>query len=169
VALNSRNNRASAVAVAVPGARFAPSPDGDISGQADRQHIAGIYRGILASTGPTAPTLLGSSIAANVLYLNFDKIVTFGAGGNAGIALTLSGGACTATYSAGDGTAQLRYGLSRTPASTETGTLAYTQPGNGIEASVGGIDLASIVSQSIEIGSGGRAAFSVNNLFYVRF
>lgn len=167
--VDSRDKRASAIAVALSWNRTAPVPDGDISGVADRIHIAGAYRGVLPQAEPGPPILVGASISGNVLYLNFDTAVTFGAGGNAGIALTLSGGAITASYSSGDGSAQLLYGLSRTPAPTETGTLAYTQPGDGIESVVGGLDLATIASQSVEVGGGGRVDFRLNNVFYVRF
>ena len=98
----------------------------------------------------TAPNLVSAIIVGDSLRLTFDEEVTFGANGNTGIALTLSGGACTATYSSGDTSTRLIYSLSRTPATDETGTIDYTQPGNGIE-DIAGNDLDSIVSGSISI------------------
>lgn len=58
--------------------------------------------------------------------------------------LTASGGAVTLTYSSGDGTSVLVFTTSRTiDVNTESATLDYTQPGNGIESSSDNTDLAS--------------------------
>lgn len=65
--------------------------------------------------------------------LVFDKAVQVGAGGNTGWTITMSGGAVTMTYASGSGTNTLVYDLNRTVNSGETGTVAYTQPGDGIE------------------------------------
>lgn len=97
-----------------------------------------------------SPTLaLGTAViqsTGNSMLLTFNTAVDFGAGGNAGFALTLSGGAVTATYASGAGTTQLVYNLSRNVKSSETGTLDYTQPTDGVEDAVTGADLASIVA-----------------------
>lgn len=99
----------------------------------------------------TAPTLVSAVIVGGtVLKLTFDEAVTFGAGGNTGWTITMSGGAATLTYSSGDGTSALLYGISRTIADSETGTTAYTQPGNGVE-DIAGNDLATIVSQAVTV------------------
>ena len=98
----------------------------------------------------TAPTLSEAIINGTVLTLAYDEAVTFGAGGNGGNALTCSGGAVTPTYSSGDGSLQLSYTLSRTVAASETCTLDYTQPTNGIE-DISGNDLSSIVSESVTV------------------
>lgn len=45
MAIDSRDKRASAIGLALAWARTAPVPDGTLSA-ADRQHIAGAYRGI---------------------------------------------------------------------------------------------------------------------------
>jgi len=63
--------------------------------------------------------------------------------------LTASGGATTLTYSSGSGSTAYVYTSSRTIQLGETLTLAYTQPGNGIEATTGGSDLASFSGQAV--------------------
>ena len=91
----------------------------------------------------TAPAMLYFQIesGAETATVGFSEAVTHGAGGNGGWALSLSGGACTATYASGAGTSILAYTLSRPVLSNETGTATYTQPGNGVEDSAGN-DLA---------------------------
>lgn len=91
----------------------------------------------------TAPAMLYFQIesGAETATAGFSEVVTHGAGGNGGWALSLSGGACTATYASGAGTSILAYTLSRPVLSNETGTATYTQPGNGVEDSAGN-DLA---------------------------
>lgn len=89
------------------------------------------------------------------LRLSFSKKVRFGVGGNGGFALTASGGAVTATYQSGAGSSQLLYSLSRAVLSTETVTLAYTQPTDGVEDVVGN-DLESFTGFAVTfpIGTG---------------
>lgn len=91
----------------------------------------------------TAPTMLYFQIesGSETATVGFSEAVTHGAGGNGGWALSLSGGDSTATYASGAGTSVLTYTLSRPVFSNETGTAAYTQPGNGVEDSSGN-DLA---------------------------
>lgn len=100
----------------------------------------------------TAPTLQSATISGSTLRLRFDETVIVNDG--TGIALTLSGGAVTATYASGSGGTTLLYSLSRTPATDETGTLDYTNPGDGIE-DLAGNDLDSIVSAAISVAGGG--------------
>lgn len=102
----------------------------------------------------TVPTLSTAIITGDstTLRLTFDEAVTFGAGGNTGWAVTLSGGAATLTYASGDSTNQLVYTVSRTVAEGETGTIDYTQPGNGVE-DLAGNDLASIVAGALSVSS----------------
>ena len=97
----------------------------------------------------TAPTLLSAIIAKDVLRLNCDEAVQIGAGGGGGVALTLSGGALTATFSHVLG-ATVFFTLSRTPDIAETGTGAYTQPGNGIK-DLAGNDLVSVPSFTVTV------------------
>lgn len=100
----------------------------------------------------TAPTLASATIpaAGATINLAFDEAVTYGSGGNGGWTFTMSGGAVTAAYSSGAGTATLVYSLSRTisPGETKTAGLDYTQPGNGIEDTSGN-DLATISGSAI--------------------
>lgn len=107
-----------------------------------------------SSADVVAPTLSSSSVntAGDEITLSFDETVTIGSGGNGGVTLSFSGGAVTATYSSGDGSADLVYSLSRTIGLAETGTVAYTQPGNGVEDSAGN-DLASFGATSVANGS----------------
>lgn len=83
----------------------------------------------------TPPTLFSSVInaAGTEITRTFLENVQHGAGGTGGWTITLTGGAITGTYNRGAGTTQLVYTLSRAPLSTETGTDAYVQPGNGVE------------------------------------
>jgi hypothetical protein len=98
----------------------------------------------------TAPTLSSATIptTGDSITLAFTEAVSIGAGGNAGWVPTLTGGASAMTYSSGDGTSSLVYTLARTVESGETGTLAYTQPGDGLEDAAGN-DLATIASAAI--------------------
>jgi hypothetical protein len=85
----------------------------------------------------------------NTLRLVCSESVTIGAGGNGGVTVTPSGGAATATYASGSGSTTLLYTLSRTLATSETLTCSYTQPGNGIEATTGGADLATFADAAV--------------------
>ena len=85
------------------------------------------------------------------LRMVFNRAVSFGAGGNGGFALTMSGGAVTISSPTGTGTTTLTWDTSRTIASTETGTLAYTQPGDGVEAE--GDDLATFSDFTVDADS----------------
>lgn len=83
--------------------------------------------------------LLSATVPADggSVRIGFASAASFGAGGNGGFTVNLSGGACTLTYSSGDGTSTLVYTTSRTIAKGETGTLSYVQPGNGVEDGTG--------------------------------
>lgn len=98
-----------------------------------------------------APTLSARTInsAGTSLTLTGSEALSVGAGGSAGFTVNASGGAVTATYASGAGTSALVYTLSRTILSTETVTLDYTQPGNGLEATTGGADLASFSAAAV--------------------
>lgn len=98
---------------------------------------------------PVTPTWVSSVVNGTVLTDTYSVAVTHGAGGTGGKALTMSGGAVTATYASGAGSTALTYTLSRAVANGETGTSAYTQPGNGIEAVSGGGDLATYSGQTV--------------------
>jgi len=97
-----------------------------------------------------APTLSSATVTGSgtTLTLAFDETVNVGTGGNGGFVATMSGGASALTYSSGDGTSTLIYSFARTITETETGTLAYTQPGNGIEDDAGN-DLVSFSGTTV--------------------
>lgn len=84
------------------------------------------------------------------LRLNFSEAMTFGAGGNGGVALTLSGGAVTLAYASGSGTNTLVFTPSRTIFVGETGSFNFTQPGNGIEAASTGRDHPSVTGGTLD-------------------
>ena len=56
MAIDTRDKRASALGFGFSGIA-PPLPDGNISSQADRQHMAGVYRGILAGEEITTKKL----------------------------------------------------------------------------------------------------------------
>jgi hypothetical protein len=117
--------------------------------------LALLYQLNLESAGAAAPTLVSATIAADgdSISILLSESVTIGAGGNGGFVLTPSGGASTATYSSGDTTDTLVYTLSRTIDYGETITLAYTQPGSGVEASDDQQDLATFSGEEVANGS----------------
>lgn len=97
-------------------------------------------------TPPTGPQLVSAVIGTggtSVTY-TFNVSVSIGAGGNGGMTASPSGGAATLTYASGAPGTELVYNLSRTILAGENVPGSYTQPGNGIEATVGGEDLTSI-------------------------
>jgi hypothetical protein len=103
------------------------------------------------AAGPdvTAPALVNAVIpvAGTTLQINFTESVKFGAGGNTGFTIAMSGGAVTLTYSSGENTSTLIYTTSRTVNTGETcSDFDYTQPTNGVEDQAGN-DLASFLNQ----------------------
>ncbi len=106
--------------------------------------------------GEPNPVLTSATIpsAGTTMVLNFNKAVSVGSGGSGGWAPTLSGGAATMTYYSGAGTNSFTYNLSRTVQIGETGTVAYTQPGAGLEDSSGdyltSISAASVTDNSTQ-------------------
>lgn len=99
----------------------------------------------------TAPTLQAARINGTSLRLTFSEPVTVNV--SSGWSLTLSGGAANVTYSSGSGTRYLYYTVSRSVDPAETGTIDYTQPGDGIE-DLAGNDLDSIASAAISVAGG---------------
>lgn len=152
MAIDTRDERASAVTAALPFFAFGPLPDGSISSPADRQFRGWSYVGILAQSNPTFVNALIYP-ELDEIHLGFSEPVEIGAGGNGGFALTASGGAVTMTYVSGDGTRRLIYSLSRTVGRDETITLAYTQPGDGVEDADGN-DVASFTDAPISFAGG---------------
>ncbi len=85
------------------------------------------------------------------LTITLTRNVVFGAGGNGGLVLNPTGDDVTLSYASGSGTNVLVYTISRPICQTseETAVLGYTQPGNGIEAAAGGLDLATFSGAAV--------------------
>jgi uncharacterized repeat protein (TIGR02059 family) len=97
----------------------------------------------------TPPTLVSATIApaGNSIALVFNETVRVGTGGSGGFGTTLTGGASVMSGASVSGST-ITYSLSRVVQSSETGTLAYIQPVNGIEDSTGN-DLANFSGTAI--------------------
>ncbi len=119
-----------------------------VSRPQDAAYDMGAYEYSGADTTP--PTLTSSTIpsAGNSVSLLHSEVVNFGAGGNAGWTVTMSGGASAMTYFSGSGSNTLVYSLARAICNIETGTNAYVQPGNGVEDGALN-DLATIASAAV--------------------
>lgn len=104
-----------------------------------------------------APVLLNATInaAGTQLTLTSDEDVVLGAdGADAGLVIAMSGGAITASYLSGAGSPNLVYNLSRVVIGAETGTIDYTQPGDGIQDDASQPNLlASLAGFSVVNGS----------------
>ncbi len=101
----------------------------------------------------TAPTLSSATIGTDgtTWTFIFSEIVSIGAGGNGGWAVSTSTqGAVTLTYSSGVGSDALVYTGNKTVLDGETviSGLDYTQPENGIEDGAGN-DFATLTSYSV--------------------
>jgi hypothetical protein len=69
VAIDTRNKRASALGIALPGRAVFPNPDGSLGNQADRQHIAYGYPGILAGAFTDLYTVISNDLTT--LFANY--------------------------------------------------------------------------------------------------
>lgn len=104
------------------------------------------------ATRPGPPTLSSASVDSDglTLRLTFSRDVVHGAGAQQ-LDITTSfttAGARTVIHSSTSG-AVILYTLDRTINSGDTGTVSYTQPGNGIEAVDDGQDVASFSGQNV--------------------
>lgn len=116
--------------------------------QAGEQFVQS-FRDAMNATGPD---LFGGANAAALAEL----LKPFGADaagdgpglGGLGAGFSMSGGSVTLAYASGSGSSTVTFTGSRTVYSGETGTLDYTQPGNGIEDATGN-DLATIAGKSV--------------------
>jgi len=97
-----------------------------------------------------APTFSGAVLAEDgrTLTVTLSEAVKFGAGGNTGFTVAPTEGAATVSYSSGEYSAVLVYTTSRVIYSTETLTLSFTNPGNGVEDSAGN-DLGTLTTESV--------------------
>ncbi len=107
--------------------------------------------GVTNNSTSGIPLLSSTAIpsAGTTVVLTLSRSCTTGTGGAGGVTLAASGGAVTATYSSGSGSSAYTYSTSRTIGVGETVTVSYAQPGNGIEGTSGGVDLASFTAQSV--------------------
>ena len=99
-----------------------------------------------------APTFSSATLAddGTTLTLGMSASTSVGAGGSGGIVATGStSGALTGTYSSGAPGTSLVYTLPSSIKSGETVTLVYTQPGNGLEGTTGGADVATVSGTSV--------------------
>jgi hypothetical protein len=108
----------------------------------------------------TPPTLVSATVAANgtTLTLVFDENVTSGTDGMSS-GLAISGITTTITYASGTGTDTILYTLGTTVLGTDTITIAYTQPGDGIQDPsanlLANFSATSITNNSTQTGGGG--------------
>jgi hypothetical protein len=100
----------------------------------------------VASAGGTAPVPLSETWDSTGGFLSvlFDQPVTFGAGGNGGWSVSMSGGATTMAYSSGSGSSTIVLSSTRLISRPETGTMSYTNPGSGAKGVTGGVAVANI-------------------------
>lgn len=98
----------------------------------------------------TAPTVSSATLAANGLSLTvvLSEACTIGAGGSAGLTLVATGGNAALTYASGDTADTFVFTSARALSSTETATITYVNPGNGLEDAAGN-DLASFSGLSV--------------------
>lgn len=120
------------------------------------------------------PVLLFTQILSrrDRITLTFDVPVEIGSGGSGGLVLTSDGDAVTVSGGPiGGGTTKLTFTLSRVTLDTETITLDYTQPGDGIEGTGLGTDLASFADEPVAFASIGGSGMGGNifNDFSVSF
>ncbi len=100
---------------------------------------------------PPTPIFSSATVASagTTLAVTFSIAVSIGAGGSGGVVLSATGGAVTWTLPTGQGTTSLTGTLSRTIVAGEVVTIAYTQPGNGIESTDDGVDVATFGAQAV--------------------
>lgn len=91
--------------------------------------------------------------AGTSLTVNWSVNATSGTGGSAGMTITASGGAVTATYVSGSGSTAYVYSLNRAIQAGETMTLAYVQPAAGIQDTILKTDTPSFASKPVTNGS----------------
>jgi hypothetical protein len=115
---------------------------------------------MLAGNQPAAaggPTLSSAAIdkSGTELTVTWSAAVSVGAGGSGGIVVTLNSGTTTAgNLLRGDGTATHVYPLwAPVMPSATVVAVDYTQPGNGLEATTGGADVASFSGAAVTSAS----------------
>lgn len=117
-------------------------------------HINGIE--VAAASGGGGPTLESAAIdkSGRTLTVVWSEACSAGAGGSSGVAVTLgSGSAAVGVLKDGSsGSDTWVYALTPSVLPTATSgsiTVAYTQPGDGIEATTGGADVATFSGSAV--------------------
>lgn len=125
---------------------FDPQAPGSLTFSQRVQRIPAGYRYVNGVDPPASgvPSLVSATIQSSgtSIVLVFSSAVDFQSGDTANFAFSLSGGAVTMSSPSGSGTTSITCTLSRTVNSNETGSVSYTQPGNGVE-DLSGNDLPS--------------------------
>jgi hypothetical protein len=111
-------------------------------------------RSVITGGSPdtTPPTVTSASInaAGTQLTLNFDETVSANTVSGLTLAVGSPGAPVTVTgVASGSGTASVVFSLSRVIGVGQTLTRTYVQPGNGIEDTAAGNDLANFTTQSV--------------------
>lgn len=156
MAIDSAAKRASAIGTFTTPSLRLVVPDGST----DRASALGMFNGFTeAGADVTAPTVSSVTIGTNgtTLTINVSESCSIGAGGSSGVTVVASGGNASAEYASGSGSTAIVYTISRAIKSTETATLTYSQPGNGIEDAAGN-DLVSFSGQAVTNNSTQNAA-----------
>lgn len=106
--------------------------------------------GAYAYAAGVAPTLVSATVNAAGTLVTFiwSASCMNGAGAYAGMTMSASGGAVSLTGPSGSGSATYTWIPDRTINFGEAITVSYAQPGNGIEATSGGADVASFTGIS---------------------
>lgn len=123
----------------------------EVAGESGSFALTGTDSTLLYNQRPSASS---SSIASNGLTVTvvWTEAVDIGAGGNGGLSLVMSGGTADATYVSGDGADTYVFTSDRVIKVGETGTLLYSQPGDGFEDSTG-LDVTSFFGFPLTNGS----------------
>jgi hypothetical protein len=125
-----------AVSVGETGTLAFAQPSNGIEALANGTDVNSFSGAAVTNSSTAPPTVVSAAInsAGTSLTITTTTAVRIGAGGNGGHVLTASGGASALAYASGSGTTALVYTLARAVIAGESTTLAYTQPGNGVEA-----------------------------------
>jgi hypothetical protein len=132
--------------------------------QVNRDYFIGTRPSYTAAAYPhdlqgaaAAPVLSSAAVDVNgtTVTLTFNQLIKIGAGGNGGWTISMSGGAVTlgSPSDPGSGSATVTFTPSRTIVIGETGTVSYTQPGNGFE-NTDAVDLATLSGFTVSNASG---------------
>lgn len=114
---------------------------------------------------PLVPHITLATIEANGTSwtISFNEAVSIGAGGSIGLSATMSLGSVALTYSSGSGTDSLVFTGNRTVYSGETGTINYSNPGDGLETVDDSEDVSTVVGLNVANDSNQIEPNNANN------